>query len=89
MQQKTYTIQFTEAGLAYIRRALGACPYDEAGPLIVNMEQQRVEQDKPLQTVEIPPEAPAATRPSRAKKAAAQPPASLNGSGAAQPDAAH
>lgn len=38
------TIEFTPAGLDYVRRVLGTRPYDEAGPLIAELEQQRAAQ---------------------------------------------
>jgi hypothetical protein len=58
-----YDIKFTRAGLDYVRQVLGARPYDEAGPLIANIEQQRREQDAPpsasvqtLRAVDVAPE---------------------------------
>ena len=43
-----YAIKFTRQGLDYVRQVLGGRPYDEAGPLIANIEVQRREQDEPL-----------------------------------------
>lgn len=38
-------IEFTPAGFDYVRRVLGTRPYDEAGPLIAEMEQQKAAQE--------------------------------------------
>jgi hypothetical protein len=60
-----YTLKLTRPGLDYVRQVLGTRPYDEVGPLIANLEQQRREQDEgaapsasvqPLRAVEVAPE---------------------------------
>lgn len=38
-------IEFTPAGFDYVRRVLGTRAYDEAGPLIAEMEQQKAAQE--------------------------------------------
>jgi len=42
-----YLIAFAPGGLAYVRQLLGTRPYDEVGALILNIEQQKGEQDRP------------------------------------------
>jgi hypothetical protein len=67
-----YTIQFTPAGLDYVRRLLGTRPHDEARPLIEELEQQKTAQDNPQPPVELP-----------KGNDAVMPAAALNGSGGA------
>jgi hypothetical protein len=73
MQRSIYTIDFTPAGLDYVRRLLGTRPHDEARPMIDDLERQKIEQDnQPQQPAQALPGAP---------------PVQLNGSG--EPAAPH
>jgi hypothetical protein len=56
--RSTYTIEFTPAGLDYVRRLLGTRPHDEARPLIDELEQQKTAQDNQPQQPHALPAAP-------------------------------
>ena len=52
--RSTYSIEFTPAGLDYVRRLLGQRPHDEARPLIDDLEKQKTEQDSPSPPLALP-----------------------------------
>lgn len=72
------TVEYTPAGFEYVRRILGQRPYDEAGPVIYEMERMKAEQTGKVPT----PQGPAAELPAGLLEAVA---AGLKGNGAASP----